>query len=204
MGRKREKDRGLCCADRQMVSLAVSRGLPLHTPLHPPLPISLLSVIHWALHPLPLSLPFSFSCSHSCSLSSLHACLLCWLHVKCQVQSQLTDPLWRVRGCKTSKVMSPARSLPFSHIPPSVPEPVCVGKAPACWEASKPSVVSKELLGWNPPSKDTWQPFTATRDRTSTDPTVVPSLLASSRLCLTGHSWVAASIIFWPDWQSSL
>lgn len=57
-------------------------------------------------HPLPLlRLPLF--------LSSLHDCLLCWLHVKCQVQSPLTGPLWRVRGCKTSKVMSPARSLPL-------------------------------------------------------------------------------------------
>lgn len=68
-------------------------------------------------HPLPLALLFPIHCSPSRFLSSLHACLLCWLRVKCQVQSRLTGPLWRVRGCKTSKVMSPY-SLPFSHTTP--------------------------------------------------------------------------------------
>lgn len=119
------------------------------------------------------------------------------------------NPSWLIR-CGVCVGVKPVKWCPLRapslshHIPPSVPEPVCIGKAPACWEASRPSVVSKELLGWNPPSKDTRQPFTATRDRTSTDPTVVPSLLVSSRLCLTGHSWIAASFIFWPDWQASL
>ncbi len=41
-------------------------------------------------HPFPL-----FAVLLLLKLSSLHACLLCWLHVKCQVQSQLTDPLCR-------------------------------------------------------------------------------------------------------------
>lgn len=48
-----ESDERLRCAVRQTVSLAVSRGLPLHTPLHPPLPISLVSVIHRALRVAP-------------------------------------------------------------------------------------------------------------------------------------------------------
>lgn len=127
--RWREKDERLLYADRQMVSLTVSWGLPLHTPLHPPPPISVLPVIHCALTSTPsLSSSLSSSCSRSQSLSSFHACLLCWLHVKCQVRSQLTDPLWHVRWCKTSKVMS---SLP-PRIPASVPRAVCNGKAPAC------------------------------------------------------------------------
>lgn len=107
------------------------------------------------LHPLPLSLPLSFSCSHTSSFSSLHACLLCWLHVKCQVQSQLTDPLWHVCGCKTSKVMSPPLppilllpSLPLILLLPSLcPRGSCISKLQACREANMPSVVSKELLG---------------------------------------------------------
>lgn len=188
--RWREKDERLLYADRQMVSLTVSRGLPLHTPLHPPPPISVLPVIHCALTSTPsLSSSLSSSCSHSQSLSSFHACLLCWLHVKCQVRSQLTDPLWHVRWCKTSKVMS---SLPPASLPPSPGLSAMVRLLLACWEASRPSVVSKELLGWNPPSKDTWQLFIATRDRTSTDPTVVPPLLVSSTLS-HGHPWVTAS-----------
>lgn len=39
-----------------------------------------------------------------------------------------------------------------------------------CLEANRHSVVSKGLLGWNSLSKDTWQFFTASWDRTSTDP----------------------------------
>lgn len=99
----------LWCVDRQMVSFTVSWGLPLHTPLHLLLPISLLSVIHCTLTCTPAWFAILISSSHS--LSSLHACLLCWLHVKCQVQSQLTDLLWHVCGCKTSKVLSPIASL---------------------------------------------------------------------------------------------
>lgn len=139
-----------------LLSPEVFHFTPHYTRLFPSACHSLSSNIH------------SLASFSSRSLSSLCACLLCWLHVKCQVQSQLTDLLWRVRGCKTSKAMSPAHS----SITPSVSGAVCIGKAPACWEASRPSAVSKDLLGWNPPSKDTWQPFTATRDRTSTDPTV--------------------------------
>lgn len=163
-----------------LLSPEVFHFTPHYTRLFPSACHSLSSNIHSLV---------SFS---SRSLSSLCACLLCWLHVKCQVQSQLTDLLWRVRGCKTSKAMSPAHS----SITPSVSGAVCIGKAPACWEASRPSAVSKDLLGWNPPSKDTWQPFTATRDRTSTDPTVVPPLLVSRRLFVTGHSWVSVSFMF--------
>lgn len=191
--REREEDE-LQCWQADGLSLC----LPRSSTSQPITPASSHQLV--VCHSLRSNISSPFSCS--CSLSSLHACLLCWLHVKCQVQSGLTDPLWRVRGCKTSKVMSPARPLPFSHIPPLFSGAVCIGKAPACLEARRPSAVSKELLGWNPPSKDTWQPFTATRDRTSPDPTDVPTLLVSSRLCLTGYSWVAVSFIFWPDWQA--
>lgn len=127
------------------------------------------------------------------SLSS-HACLLCRLHVQCQVQSQLTDPVWRVRGRKTSKVLSP--SLSFSHILASVPGAVCISKAPAFWEANRPLAISKELLGWNPLSKDTWhsrlQPL-------GTEPVLIPLL---SHPCW----WIAACVtqaIQWMQWPLS-
>lgn len=98
--RRRETEGKTSSADRQVVS----RGLPLHTPLHPPLPISLLSVILLR--------------SNILSLSSLLACVHWWLHVKCRVQSRLTDPLWRARGCKTGKVMSPSLAPALCHVPP--------------------------------------------------------------------------------------
>lgn len=44
------------------------------------------------------------------SLSSLYARLLYWPHVKCQVQSQLTDLFWHVREYKSSKAMFPSLS----------------------------------------------------------------------------------------------
>lgn len=44
------------------------------------------------------------------SLSSLYARLLYWLHVKCQVQSQLTDLLWHMREYNSSKAMFPTLS----------------------------------------------------------------------------------------------
>lgn len=73
------------------------------------------------------------------------ACLLCLLHVECQVQSQLTGLLRR--GCKTRQ-LSIVACYCYSCITPSVSGEVCIGKAPVCWEASKAPRVSKELLRW--------------------------------------------------------
>lgn len=54
------------------------------------------------------------------------------------------------------------------------------------------------------PSKDTWQPFTATRDRTSADPTVVLPLLVMAGCVFTGHSLVALFFYFFDLIDSGL
>lgn len=59
---------------------------------------------------------FSSSCAMVSLPLNLSLCLPCWQHVKCQVQSQLTDLLWHVCVYKTCKVMSLAAVLfPLSH-----------------------------------------------------------------------------------------
>lgn len=75
-------------------------------------------------HPHHLLSSFCFMLS---PLLTLSLCLPCWRHVKCQVQSQPTDLLWHVCGCKTSKGMSC-----YTHTHTSLTVAVCIGKAPAC------------------------------------------------------------------------
>ena len=125
---EREKDERLRCPDRQMVSLAVSRGLPLHTPLHLPLPISSLSVTHGT----PTSTPSLFAvllpllALTLCSHPSMLVCFVgCMSSVRC-------NPNWLVHcgvcvGVKPVK-WCPPLSLPFSHISPLS---VFIGKAAA-------------------------------------------------------------------------
>lgn len=149
------------------------------------------------LHPLPLSLPrvslLTLTLIPLCLSALLAACWVSgaisadWSVVACVwVWNQQSDVL--------SSVLHHSRSFCITH---SVTETVCISKAPAYWEGSKPSGVSKELLRWNPPSKDTWQPFTATRDWTFTDPTIVLPLLVSNWLFLTGHSGFSLSCSFY-------
>ncbi len=189
-GREKEKRSVLC---RQADGL--SRCLPRSSTSHPITPVSShqLVVCHsLSSHIHSLSLPFS------CFLNSHPSMLVCFVGCMSSVRCNLS---WLIRcgvcvGVKPIKWCPPLATLPFSHIPLSVTEAVCIHKASACLEANRPSAVSKELLGWNPCSKDTWQQFTAMRDRTSTDPTVKLPLLMSCMLCFRGHSWVGVSFYF--------
>lgn len=139
---------------------------------------SLSSNIHslslcWSLSPRATSQPFLLVCFVGC-MSSVR-CNLCWL-ICCGI----------CVGVKPAEQCPPAQS----RITPSVSGAVCIGKAAAWWEAGRSSAVSKDLLGWNPPCKDAWQRFIATKNGTSTDPTVAPPLLVGGRQLLTGHSWL--------------
>ena len=71
--------------------------------------LSSLQVFHFTVH---YTRPFPSACclSFSSLLSSPCACLHRRPHVECQVQSRLTDLLWHVRECKTSKATWPAPS----------------------------------------------------------------------------------------------
>lgn len=152
----------------------LSRCLQRSSTSHPITPASSHQLV--VCHSLSSNIPSLSLCRpHSPHALSHLSMLVCFVGYMSSVRC---NPSWLIRcgvcvGVKPVKWCPPLTPLSFSHIPPSVPGVVCIGKAPACWEASRPSAVSKELLGWNPPSKDTWQPFAATRDRTSTDPTVV-------------------------------
>lgn len=110
------------------------------------------------------------------------------------------NPSWQI-CCGTCVGIKPVKwcllllfSFPF-HIPFSVLVAVCTSKAPACLLRGRKghSAVSKGLLGWNLLSKDTWQLFTISWDRTFTDPTFVPVLLLSGRQS-DRQRWVSASL----------
>lgn len=108
---------------------------------------------------------------HRHTLSSLHACLPCWRHVKRQVQSHLTDPLLHVCGCKSSKVTCPslAPCSPTSQ-PLSWWLSASVRLLFVSLEAGSPSFGLLGAAGWTPLSLDTWQLFTATRNRAFAGP----------------------------------
>lgn len=175
--RWRERRESVLCWQADGLSCCLPRSSTSH-PITPASSHQL--VIHWALTSTLWSL--------SPRAPSHPSVLVCFVGCMSSVRCNLS---WLI-CCGVCVGVKPAKRCPLL----TVSGAVCIGKAPACWEASRPSAVSKDLLGWNPPSKDTWQPFTATRDRTSTDPTVVPPLLVSRRLFVTGHSWVSVSFMF--------
>lgn len=116
-------------ADRQMVSLTVSWGLPLHSPLHLSLPISALSVIHHT----PTSAP-SLSSSSGLAFTGTRSHLSMPVCYVGGMSSVRCNPIWLIRCCMCVGVKSDvslAGSL-FSPIPVSFLVAVCIGNASVC------------------------------------------------------------------------